>query len=153
MWKIQWKMKLSTFSYFFPWLYLQFPWKRCSLVIPVYSYVCCCISWLLGRYSWLLSGSHVVFSIYSTYIVSNLSDTLKLFMQDEAMLTGRSSVCLTVKRDTKKSRPPCFSKYDSNLEANALKNWETKMAERRRQQNYLSSWFFGFVTCFCELCI
>ena len=70
--------------------------------------------------------------------------TLKLFMlQDEVALTGRLSACLTVKHDRKKSRPACFTKYNSDLEANALKNWETRMAERRCQQNYLSRWFFS----------
>jgi len=59
-------------------------------------------------------------------------------MQDEAMLTGRSSACLTVKRDKKTSRSACFTKYDSNFGANALMNWETRMAERRYQQSHLS---------------
>jgi len=64
---------------------------------------------------------------------------LLLLMQDDAMLTERSSACLTVKHG-KKLKPPCacFTKYNSDLEANALKNWERRMAERRCQQNYLS---------------
>jgi len=64
-------------------------------------------------------------------------EKLKLLMQDEALLSERSSACLTVKRD-KKSRRACFCKYDSDLDINALKNWEKRMAERRCQQNYLS---------------
>jgi hypothetical protein len=62
-------------------------------------------------------------------------------LQEAPLQTSRSAGCLTVVRDEKKARK-IYPQYQSVNESNALKNWKANMAERRRQQNYLSREIF-----------
>jgi serine/threonine-protein kinase RIO1 len=75
-------------------------------------------------------------------VLSSNAKTLKFCLQEATLQTSRSAGCLTVVREKKKASK-VYPQFQSVNESNALKNWQANMAERRRQQNYLSREMFA----------